>query len=275
MWSRKELKEKAKIRIHANYWRCVLAALILTVIAASGAASSGGNGASSTVDTSNLFHGAAKSEAGAAAAITGSDDIISEIESEIHPDRGTGSKLPKSGMFGLFAVVGIILFVTFLIIGIVMTLLNVLLFNPLSVGCYRFFTKNLNEDARIKEVCYAFDSNYKNIIKIMFFKDLFTFLWTLLFVIPGIVKSYEYRMIPYILSENPSMDKDAAFALSKEMMNGNKWKAFVLDLSWLGWQILNLCTLGFLGIFYLNPYIHQTDAALYEALKSQPVPENF
>ena len=52
------------------------------------------------------------------------------------------------------------------------------------------------------------------------------------------------------------------------MMTGNKWSAFVLDLSFLGWHLLNVCTLGILGVFYVNPYVHQTDAALYQMLKT-------
>lgn len=76
-------------------------------------------------------------------------------------------------------------------------------------------------------------------------------------------------MIPYILAENENITTDEAFIRSKEMMDGNKWNAFVLDLSFIGWEILNAFTLGILGIFYVNPYIHQTDAALYDCLKIQ------
>ena len=96
---------------------------------------------------------------------------------------------------------------------------------------------------------------------------LFEILWSLLLVIPGIIKAYEYRMIPYILGDNPNIDREEAFALSNMMMQGNKGKAFVLDLSFLGWYILNGMTLGILGIFYVNPYVNQTNAALYLKLK--------
>jgi hypothetical protein len=91
-------------------------------------------------------------------------------------------------------------------------------------------------------------------------------LWTLLFIIPGIVKAYEYRMIPYILAENPHMSRKEVFAASKSMMMGNKWKAFVLDLSFLGWHILSVFTVGILELFYVAPYVYATNAALYEAL---------
>ena len=103
----------------------------------------------------------------------------------------------------------------------------------------------------------------------MFFRDLYTILWTVLFIIPGIVKAYEYRMIPYILGENPNMEMSEVFAMSKQMMTGNKWKAFVLDLSFILWEILGACTLGILSIFYVGPYRCLTCAGLYQALKEE------
>ena len=105
----------------------------------------------------------------------------------------------------------------------------------------------------------------------MFFRDLYTFLWSLLFIIPGIVKSYEYRMIPYILGENPDMNMEQAFAMSKQMMDGNKWNAFVLDLSFILWDLLGACTVGILNILYIEPYKRLTDAGLYQTLKEQMV----
>ena len=74
-------------------------------------------------------------------------------------------------------------------------------------------------------------------------------------------------MVPYILAENPDMSREEVFALSKQMMKGNKWDAFVLDLSFILWDILGACTLGILHIFYIEPYKRLTDAGLYQALK--------
>jgi uncharacterized membrane protein len=102
-----------------------------------------------------------------------------------------------------------------------------------------------------------------------FLKSLYTLLWTLLLIIPGIVKHYEYRMIPYLLADFPEMSKDDAFRISKEMMNGNKMNAFILDLSFIGWHILSAVTLGIVGIFYVNPYVNATNAELYLTLKKQ------
>ena len=97
--------------------------------------------------------------------------------------------------------------------------------------------------------------------------DLYLILWSCLFIIPGIVKSYEYRMIPYILADNPDIDRKEAFALSKAMMKGNKWRVFVLDLSFILWYLLGSITFGIVNVFYVEPYKQLTDAALYEALK--------
>ena len=76
-------------------------------------------------------------------------------------------------------------------------------------------------------------------------------------------------MIPYILAENPKIQRKKAFKLSKEMMKGNKWKTFILDLSFLGWELLSIFTFGLLNIFYINPYKVATTVELYELLKKQ------
>ena len=76
-------------------------------------------------------------------------------------------------------------------------------------------------------------------------------------------------MIPYILAENPKIQRKKAFKLSKKMMKGNKWKTFILDLSFLGWELLSIFTFGLLNIFYINPYKVATTVELYEILKKQ------
>ncbi|MEG1409942.1 MAG: DUF975 family protein [Terrisporobacter sp.] len=106
------------------------------------------------------------------------------------------------------------------------------------------------EDRPVKSILFIYKSKkLKNSVIIMFLMNLFIYLWSLLLLIPGIVKSYEYRMIPYILSEDPNISRSRAFEISKSMMNGNKWNAFELDLSFIGWYLLSVCTLGILSIF--------------------------
>ncbi len=154
-----------------------------------------------------------------------------------------------------------------LVAGVIMSLLAIFLLYPLQVGALRFFVVSHYQQAELGELGYAFSNSYMNVVKTMFLRQLYIFLWSLLFVIPGIIKAYEYHMVSYILAENPGIDSKEAFALSKQMMDGNKWKTFVLGLSFYGWMILSLFTCGILAIFYVNPYMQMTLAELYVALK--------
>ena len=132
------------------------------------------------------------------------------------------------------------------------------------------------EEKTLDSLIFVYKSGQlKNTIITMFMKGLFQTLWTLLFIIPGIIKAYEYRMIPYILSENPEISRKRAFEISKQMMKGNKWNTFVLDLSFLGWQILSGLTIGILGIFYVNPYVQGTNAELYAYLREDALKNGY
>ena len=170
-------------------------------------------------------------------------------------------------MIVAFIAVFLAVFIISLIISVFALAFRYLLLTPFEYGCRKFFRKNLDEPAKLSNIVYAFDSNYKNIVKTAFLRDLFIWLWSLLFVIPGIIKAYEYRLVPYIFAENPDMKYSDILAESSKLMKGNKWKTFVLDLSFIGWELLSLCTCGLLSVFYVDPYKLQTDAALYEAIK--------
>ena len=141
--------------------------------------------------------------------------------------------------------------------------------NVLTIGGKRYFMENREHKTLVGQIFYGFQSgNYMNCVKTMFFRDLYVFGWSLLLIIPGIVKAYSYYMVPYILAENPDLSKDRVLELSSEMMDGHKMETFVLELSFFGWNILNTATFGILGIFYVNPYIHATYAELYAAIKA-------
>jgi len=100
-----------------------------------------------------------------------------------------------------------------------------------------------------------------------FLRGLYTALWSMLFIIPGIVASYRYAMTPYILAENPEMTASEAITASKEMMEGHKWRLFCLDMSFIGWSILCGLT-GNLGYIALNPYTNAARTAFYRDLQS-------
>ena len=144
-----------------------------------------------------------------------------------------------------------------------------LLVNPFEVGVNKFRLNALKDKGNVSDMGMGFDVSYKRNVKVLFFRDLYVMLWLLLFIIPGIVKIYEYRMIPYLLADNPNMSKQEAFRNSKAMMKGNKWRAFVLDLSFILWDILGVITFGIVSVLWVDPYKHLTDAALYNALKTE------
>ena len=167
------------------------------------------------------------------------------------------------------AVIVAILFAVLIVIAATIFCLafEYFLLKPFEYGCRKFFRKNLDEPAKLSNIVYVFDSHYKNIVKTAFLTDLFIWLWSLLLIIPGIIKSYEYRLVPYIVSENPDINYKDALAESKKLMKGNKWRSFVLDLSFIGWDLLSALSFGLAGIFFVEPYKASTDAALYESIK--------
>jgi hypothetical protein len=280
MWDRKVLKARGKRAFKANYWKCVLVALILTIVAGAGTGTSGFSTTRSINDARDNGNQAEEQYDNDFDVDDELDDIIddydfddSELDDINNPpidinDLG-GNKTDGLGGLGT-AIAGIVLIVV-LIAFAIGVLIAVFLLNPLQVGCRRFFVKNSDskEAADVGDVGFAFSTNYGNVVKTMFFKDLWVFLWTLLLIVPGIIKSFEYRMVPYLLAENPNMDRKEALKVSTEMMYGNKWNAFVLDLSFFGWILLSACTLGILGIFYVDPYVAATDAELYKTISGK------
>lgn len=227
MWSRSELKDRAKWVLKQCYWKAVLMSLILGISIGRG----------SSVSVSRTFGN------GSYQSIFGNSELQNLI-------------------YFITLIMAVSLFAT--IIGLA---LKIFLFQPLEVNTKRFFIISRVQPAELGELGFCFKNGYRNVVKVQFLRGLYTFLWTLLFVIPGIIKSYEYRMVPYILAENPDMDGKEVFQISRDMMYGEKWNAFILDLSFVGWYILSLFTCGLLAIFYVSPYEDLTDVELYDALK--------
>lgn len=144
-------------------------------------------------------------------------------------------------------------------------LLRIFLLNPLEVGCHVFFKDNISGQPTLNSLAVAFRDYKRSAITILL-RDVFLALWFCL-IIPGFIKVYSYRMVPLILADEPDLSPSEVITRSREMMNGHKWKAALLDLSFLGWILLSLLTCGIVGVFYVNPYKRSTDAALYLKLK--------
>ncbi|MDN0059894.1 DUF975 family protein [Mediterraneibacter glycyrrhizinilyticus] len=140
--------------------------------------------------------------------------------------------------------------------------------NILLIGEKRFFMENRNyPQTAISKIFFLYKLRYlRHPAWIMFSRTLFQSVWNLT-IVGGIIKHYEYILIPYILAENPKISRKDAFFLSKQLMRRNKRKFFLLDLSFLGWHILSLFTLGLLDLLFVNPYITSCRTELYATLR--------
>ena len=280
MWKRKELKRLGKAAFKANYWRCVLVALIIALIAGGFGAAGGAGGASKIKEAVN------EQSYGNVTSGEYTQEFLDNImsENDITTDEELSAYLENFGIDldaieaggttgGKIDMTVIKAILPFIIVGglvafAIAFVISVFLINPLDVGCQRFFAENSKEPAKLGELAYGFENGYGRTVKTMLLRDIFIILWSLLFIIPGIIKTYSYRMVPYILAEEPELEGRAAINRSREMMKGNKWRAFVLDLSFILWYLLTLITLGIVGIFYVNPYVQTTNAELYHAIKN-------
>lgn len=136
----------------------------------------------------------------------------------------------------------------------------------LQMGYARFLLKQHDG----KEVCFQdlfsmfgyFGTGFSQ----RFLRSLYVLLWSLLFVIPGVIKEYGYSMTPFILAEHPNLTASQAISLSEDIMDGHKAELFFLDLSFIGWSFLSALTLN-LGNIALNPYKNAARAAFYRQLQ--------
>lgn len=231
MWYRAELKTRAKTVLKSSYWKAFLVSLIIAVV--------GGN--SSGSPNFNWNFGGGKSH--------NLSNSIGNIN---------GSMLP-------IIVGGII--IAAIIVCMLVFAFRVFLGYPLEVGGRRYFVRAAQNEVNMNHIGFAFEKGkYIDIIKAMLWRALFNFLWFLLFFIPGIVKAYAYSMVPYILADNPNIGYKRALQLSKQMTSGQKFKLFVLDLSFLGWLILGALAL-LVGVLFVMPYVNATKAELYIVLR--------
>ncbi len=141
---------------------------------------------------------------------------------------------------------------------------------PLSWGLTVSLLRNHREESVDLE--NLFDGfrggRYTRVFCALFLVNLFTFLWTLLLIIPGIIKAFSYALTPYILLDEPELTARQAITRSCEIMQGRRWKLFCLYLSFIGWGILCLLTFG-IGFLWLVPYMNASVAAFYEDARAE------
>lgn len=232
MWDRGSIKARAKNVLTFTYWKAFGVSLIIALVG--GSHSGGGSGSAGSSYRRHLDN---------------------------YGDSITGESIITIGKVTFYLA----LIVIFLV------LLRVLLGYMLEVGGRKFFVRASEGDANFGYLGYCFkDGRYLNVFVTMFLRSIFILLWSLLLIIPGIIKTYAYRMVPYILADNPKIGYTRAIELSNEMTKGEKWDIFVLDLSFIGWYLLGSLAL-FIGVLFVLPYEDATNAELYLILRKDAI----
>ena len=228
MLKSKELRAKAWESLKGKYWMAFVVVLVLGLL--------GSIGTSMVTYSQNML------------------DIVNMVDPA---DMDSTAQLGATILTGASAVVAIIGFLISLFVG-----------NAANVGLCNYFIKNTGSKPSFKDAFSGFKVKYGRNIGTLLLVGIKTVLWTCLFIIPGVIKSFEYAIIPYILADDAEISSKDAFKKAKQMMKGNKWRLFKLDFSFIGWALLCFLTLG-IGTFFLIPYVNAAAAEFYVELKNK------
>lgn len=148
-----------------------------------------------------------------------------------------------------------------------LSFLSIFVLGPLSYGYYVSFlnSKRTGEVVRIENLFDGF-KDYARVFLTNLLQSIYIVLWTLLLIVPGIIKSISYSQTFFVLKDNPELKNNAAIERSMAMMEGHKMEYFCLILSFIGWLLLGILTLG-IGLLWVNPYIATATAHFYEYVK--------
>lgn len=151
-------------------------------------------------------------------------------------------------------------------------ILQIFIVMPIAYGFALAFLDFIRgeKDGMIQKMFGCFN-NYVRALGVSFMVALWTFLWALLLIVPGIIKGLSYSMSYYISKDHPEYTIDQCIEESKRMMDGYKWKLFLLQLSFIGWILLSILTLC-IGMLWVIPYMQTTMAHFYEELKLERGP---
>lgn len=263
MWTTPELKARAREKIKKYFWDALVISIIFGLISGSGTSAARNSYESSGAGTA-LYSGVEVGEDVNEISPELFEEIMDAVE---HLPETAGSMLTEENML-LLSVIASVLLISF----VISLVIGIFVVPALTVGKNRFYVESgiMEQSAGISKIAWGFKNRYLNVTWVMFIKNLIVMLGSICFVIPGIYFSYCYAMVPYILAENPDMRARDALRLSKDMMNGNKFGMFTMELSFIGWLILSsiigMFTCG-LGSFLVMPYIEATRAELYLELR--------
>lgn len=227
MINRVELKDRAKKAFKANYWMSVLIAFLLSFVTAS------------TVRNTVRSDG----------------NSIGDFLRHLLDTYGVNVMAIVASLIGAVSLIGVV----------ISLLCKVFITNPYEVGLKYFFVKNEYGKPTFSDAFSTFTDNYVNVCKVIFMKNLMVGLWSLLLVIPGIIKALEYSQVEYIVADDHSVDWRHALEKSSRITKGKKLDILILELSFIGWELLSF--IPFLQILWVAPYKNQTMAELYLSIK--------
>lgn len=295
MWKIRELKSEGRRTLKKNYWRIVGISILMTFLVGGmemglytdspeRALENGRLHVNTNADIIRDWHISMGD-------ISQGDDeekVLAFMGEHYNPTKGVLAKVynrvttERSVLYGILDATnnmvfknrlgeGAIILIGSLIAGAIVALG----INVLQVGQCRFIIENRSyHGSRLGRLLFPWRvRRWKHIAFVMFKKAVLLLLWDLT-IIGGIIKRYSYKMVPYILAENPDTGSKEAFRLSIEMMKGNKFRAFLLDLSFIGWYVLNILTLGILRWVYILPYKDMVYGELYYTLRKDAIDRN-
>lgn len=160
------------------------------------------------------------------------------------------------------------------VISAVIILFEILFLSILKVGGTRYFVKSQTEEVKFTEIFFSFRGENKTYLHLAFvsvYKTVTVFLWGLLFIIPGIIKAYDYAAFHYVLALRPHISAKDALRLSKTMMRGNRLKFILLELSFIGWDIIEFVSFGILKHLFITPYKLITYDEFFTEIKNKGI----
>ena len=241
MWTRSLLKKNAWDNLKGYYWPA-LGVSVLSSVLGGNPCSSGGGG----------FGG-------------GGSSLSNLSEQSGSGSGGSGSDMDPALIVGI--IIGVL--VVFVFAMALAMAIQAFLGLPVQCGVRKYFVSARNGDQSFDHMFDNFrNGNYKVTVKSMFSYYIEIFLWSLLFIIPGVIKGYEYFLVPFLIAENPNIDIKRAKEISRQTMDGEKINLWVLQLSFIGWYLLGMLACG-LGTIFVMPYQLATEAEFYMCMRAK------
>ncbi len=282
MWKRNDLTKLAKAQLKSNYVKSISVSLLIlfTVGGFSLPRFSDAVTELGSLNYRNMTHTQIVNEL--VNSLFVNDQSL--LEGVLNPSFGDAGALANifnnvtasgSFVFGLLNAMNQFLFQDDILPGVILTIGAIVMFlyyafgkNILLVGKYRFFLENQNyTKTSVHRLLYIYEiGRTRHVAGVMFLRALYTVLWFFT-IAGGFIKLYSYRMVPFIVAENPDVSAQEALSLSRRMMHGHKWHCFLFDLSFSGWYLLSYVTLMVADVLFVDPYYSAANAGLYMRLR--------